>query len=204
MEIAESFLKNHLPQFLIPHLDFSTLTIVKDSFADKELREHFSDILYTVQIKKNLLYIYLLFEHKSRKERFVSLQILRYMLKIWDQHIKQNPKTKKLPPVFPMVLYHGRGNGTFLKNLRGAKMQVNLTEFSRDVMTYLKMAGTGKEIFIISQGKIIARVIPPADDAKIFQKKSRRGCLHHYAKPELIANEEEAWQESVREKYVPC
>ncbi|MGE0086305.1 MAG: Rpn family recombination-promoting nuclease/putative transposase [Desulfococcaceae bacterium] len=108
-EIAESFIRHHLPQSLVSQMDFSTLTIVKDSFVDKELREHFSDILYTVQIKENLLYIYLLFEHKSRQERFVSLQILRYMVKIWDQHVKQNPKTKKLPPVFPMVLYHGRG-----------------------------------------------------------------------------------------------
>jgi len=117
-EIAESFIRHHLPQSPVSQMDFSTLTIVKDSFVDKELQEHFSDILYTVQIKENLLYIYLLFEHKSRQERFVSLQILRYMVKIWDQHIKQNPKAKKLPPVFPMVLITEEGNGTFPKNLR--------------------------------------------------------------------------------------
>ncbi len=86
-EIAESFLRNNLPHSLVQHLDFSTLTIVKDSFVDKDLQEHFSDILYSIRFRDSVLYIYLLFEHKSRPERFVSLQILRYMVKIWDQHI---------------------------------------------------------------------------------------------------------------------
>jgi len=52
-------------------------------------------------------------------------------------------------------------------------MQVNLTEFSRDVTAYLKMAGTGKELFIISQGKIIARVSPPDDFIKIGKQKKK-------------------------------
>ena len=82
-------------------------------------------------------------------------------------------------------------------------MQVNLTEFGKDVPAYLKMVSTGKELFIISHGKVIARVSPPTDDSKIFRKKSLRGCLRQYAKPELIAKEEDAWQEAVREKDVP-
>jgi len=81
-------------------------------------------------------------------------------------------------------------------------MQVNLTEFSKDVPAYLKMVSTGKEVFIISQGKVIARVCPPPD-TKIFRKKSLRGCLQQYAKPELIDKEEDAWQEAVRKKHVP-
>ncbi len=107
-EIAESFLKHYLPEQLIPHINFGSLSIIKDSFIDKELLEHFSDILYTVGFKKTDIYIYLLFEHKSYKEKLVAFQLLRYMVKIWDQHLKQHPKTKKLPAVFPMVLYHGK------------------------------------------------------------------------------------------------
>jgi len=117
-EIAESFLKNYLPESLIPHINFETLTIIKDSFIDKELQEHFSDILYKVQFMKEGLYIYLLFEHKSYKEPLVAFQLLRYMVKIWDQYLKQNPRVKKLPAIFPMVLYHGKAEWKIPENFQ--------------------------------------------------------------------------------------
>jgi hypothetical protein len=33
------------------------------------------------------------------------------------------------------------------------------------------------------------------------QKKSLRGCLQRYANPALIQQEQDAWQEAVREQY---
>lgn len=33
--------------------------------------------------------------------------------------------------------------------------------------------------------------------------KSLRGCLKHYAKPELMDLENSAWQEAIKEKYEP-
>jgi antitoxin (DNA-binding transcriptional repressor) of toxin-antitoxin stability system len=53
-------------------------------------------------------------------------------------------------------------------------MQVNLTEFSKDVPAYLKMVSTGKEVFIISQGKIIARVSPPSDAFSQVRKQKKK------------------------------
>ncbi len=79
----------------------------KDSFVDEELRNHFSDLLYTVQHRTGDLHLYLLFEHKSAPDQWISLQLLRYMVKIWDLHRKQHPKTKRLPAILPLVLYHG-------------------------------------------------------------------------------------------------
>ncbi len=79
----------------------------KDSFVDEELRSHFSDLLYTVQHRKGDLHLYLLFEHKSSPDPWISLQLLRYMVKIWDLYKKQHPKTKQLPAILPLVLYHG-------------------------------------------------------------------------------------------------
>ena len=38
-------------------------------------------------------------------------------------------------------------------------------------------------------------------EPRASQKKSLRGCLHHYANPALISREGEAWQDAVREKY---
>ena len=55
-------------------------------------------------------YVYILFEHKSYQDKLVLLQILSYMVKIWQLHIKQNPSKSKiyLPIVLPIVFYHGK------------------------------------------------------------------------------------------------
>ncbi len=117
-EIAKSFLDEYLPDEIREKVNLDTLSIVKDSFIDKELREHFSDILYTVKYRDTSLFIYLLFEHKSYPEPLVAFQILRYMTKIWEQYIKQNPKAKIFPPIFPMLLYHGKTKWNISKNFQ--------------------------------------------------------------------------------------
>ncbi len=107
-EIAAGFLREYLPKALLQKIDLESLTAVKDSFVEKELRQHFSDLLYTVRHQEGNLYLYLLFEHKSYPDPWTGLQLLRYLVRIWEQHRKQHPKERKLPAVVPLVLYHGR------------------------------------------------------------------------------------------------
>jgi len=90
------------------NIDLESLAIVKDSFVEKKLRQHFSDLLYTVHHQQGKLYLYFLFEHKSSPGPWVGLQLLRYQVRIWEQHRKQHPKEKILPGIIPLVLYHGR------------------------------------------------------------------------------------------------
>jgi len=49
----------------------------------------------------------MLFEHKSTPEYWVALQLLRYITLQGEAYRKQHPDAKHLPPVYPMVLYHG-------------------------------------------------------------------------------------------------
>ncbi len=107
-EIAAGFLREYLPEALLRKIDLESLTAVKDSFVEKELRQHFSDLLYTVRHQGGELYLYLLFEHKSYPDPWTGLQLLRYLVRIWEQYRKQHPKERKLPAVVPLVLYHGR------------------------------------------------------------------------------------------------
>lgn len=109
-EVAQDFLMRYLPPPMVALLDFATLEIAKDSFVDNELREYFSDVLYTITYGRATGYVYLLFEHKSYPERWIHLQLLDYMLKIWRLFLKQQPKgqqTTLLPIIIPLVLYHG-------------------------------------------------------------------------------------------------
>jgi antitoxin (DNA-binding transcriptional repressor) of toxin-antitoxin stability system len=58
-------------------------------------------------------------------------------------------------------------------------MQVNLSEFGNDLVNYLKCAGMGEELLIISQGEVIARVLPPLNEkenARAELMKLRQKC----------------------------
>ncbi len=53
--------------------------------------------------------------------------------------------------------------------------------------------GQEVEIIVLSAPQQVAQ--------STIRKKSLRGCLKRYAKPDLIAQEQDAWQAAVSEKY---
>ncbi|WP_051434566.1 Rpn family recombination-promoting nuclease/putative transposase [Desulfonatronum lacustre] len=111
-EVAADFLANYLPAKVLEHIQLDTLTITKDSFVDKKQAEHYSDLLYQVMLSTGQPgFIYFLFEHKSYPDRFVVLQLLRYIIEIWELYLKQNPQAKTLPLIIPIVVYHGKPKG---------------------------------------------------------------------------------------------
>lgn len=86
-------------------LDLDSLDIRQGSFVDESLQEHHTDLLYEVALQNETpLYIYLLFEHKSYPDDWVAFQLLRYMLRIWEQDQEQD---RPLQAIMPLVLYHG-------------------------------------------------------------------------------------------------
>jgi predicted transposase YdaD len=106
--IGQDFLRCQLPAALLAEVDLTTLTIAKDTYVSPELRQIYSDLVYTVHYRGSDLRIYLLFEHKSRPEHWVLLQLLRYIVAGGDEYLRQHPKARHLPPVYPLVLYHGQ------------------------------------------------------------------------------------------------
>jgi len=98
------FIENALPQ-IARHLDLSTLQLDATQYIDKRLQVGYSDLVYNCKYKNKVdLKIALLFEHKSQPEDYPHLQLLGYMLKIWQTNIKQN---QHLTPVIPILFYHG-------------------------------------------------------------------------------------------------
>lgn len=117
-EIVQSFLEQYLPADLTKRFDYTTLEILKDSFVDRELSEHFSDILYRIKVSGSTAFVYLLFEHKSYPDRWYSFQMLRNRVKIWEMYLKQNAKARKLPVIVPVVIYHGAGKWKMKNSIR--------------------------------------------------------------------------------------
>ncbi|GIK58430.1 MAG: hypothetical protein HND44_12010 [Chloroflexi bacterium] len=86
-------------------LDLNTLHLQDGSFVDETMREHQTDLLYQVQLANgDAAFIYFLFEHKSYPDPLVILQLLRYMVRFWEQQLKDG---LPLAPIIPQVVYHG-------------------------------------------------------------------------------------------------
>ncbi len=97
---------HYLPAHVSSLLQPKTFRLRKDSFVDASLQEYFSDLLYQVDFKEaDQGFVYILFEHKSYPSRDIAFQLLRYMTRIWEYASKQSGGS--LPPVIPVVLYHG-------------------------------------------------------------------------------------------------
>jgi predicted transposase YdaD len=103
-ENARAFLQAHLPLKLTRCIDWSTLNLVSGSFIDPEFAASSSDLLFTAQINGQTAFLYILFEHQNEEDPFIGLRLLTYMVRIWNEHLRNNPGTAKLPAILPLVL----------------------------------------------------------------------------------------------------
>jgi predicted transposase/invertase (TIGR01784 family) len=81
---------------------------VKDDWIDNGLNEYRADILYRATLLRQRGYVYFLFEHKSYPYKKTGYQLLRYMVRIWDEIEKQKKVPPKKPVIIPFIIYHGR------------------------------------------------------------------------------------------------
>lgn len=111
-ENTKYFLKEHLSQEILKHMDLDSLYLENVSYVDDKLRKNFSDLVFSVNIGNEEFpasKIYFLFEHKGHQEPLVGMQILRYMALQWKEMLDQGQVPgKKLPPIIPIVIYQGR------------------------------------------------------------------------------------------------
>ncbi|MBF0508336.1 MAG: Rpn family recombination-promoting nuclease/putative transposase [Deltaproteobacteria bacterium] len=113
---AGDFLSNYLPEEVAGLLKLDTLELGKDTYVDPELQERLSDLVYRVDTTYGgPAVVYILFEHKSYPEPLIAFYLLRYMVKIWGQLIEQG--VNNLPPIIPLVLYHGAATWKEAKKL---------------------------------------------------------------------------------------
>ena len=110
-ETAEAFFRRHFPPEIVALIDWSILKLEAGSFVDDELRASESDLLYRVALRAadkastaTEGYVYLLFEHQRREDRWIALRLLTYQTRIWQKHRATHPLSLTLPPILPMVL----------------------------------------------------------------------------------------------------
>ena len=95
--VHESFIKN---------LDFSTLKRIDKSFVNSSFQEKESDLVFTIQFKEQLIYIFLLLEFQSTVDKLMPVRFLRYITELYES-LYLTLKGRRFPPVFPVLLYSG-------------------------------------------------------------------------------------------------
>ena len=128
---AGLFLRERLPAEIAGLLSADPPELVPGSFVDEELAPHHSDLLYRTRLLDSDLeaFIYVLVEHKSAPDPLVGLQLFRYLSNIWDDWRKQEKERKRgqgkrepqrsVPPIIPMLVYHGPKEWTVATNFLG-------------------------------------------------------------------------------------
>lgn len=124
IEVTRDFLKSQLAPEDLACLDLSTLKLYPGSFIDDELRESQSDLIFSIEPMPVLLattseaspliLIYVLLEHKSYPDPMTPFQVLKYIVRILEQGLREK---KPLSCVIPMVVYHGETAWTVARSL---------------------------------------------------------------------------------------
>ena len=116
IEAARTLLADHLPREVVEHLKLDTLAPVDTSFIDQNLRRRFADRLFSVEVsdeivqslgmKTNYVYIFVLIDHKSTDDQKTVVQMLGYIVRIWENALAND---QPLVPILPWVIYNGVG-----------------------------------------------------------------------------------------------
>lgn len=106
--IAESWVKD---------LDFSTCETLDKSFIAEHYKETESDLIYKIKLHGKTIYIYVLLEFQSRVDRFMVIRVLHYISSFYMDYKANHKRIKKLPAIFPIVLYNGKRRWTAVRSI---------------------------------------------------------------------------------------
>ncbi|MGC8791338.1 MAG: Rpn family recombination-promoting nuclease/putative transposase [Desulfurella sp.] len=104
-ENAKSFIEFALPKEITDYIDYSTLEPLNTEKISKRYKRFSLDAAFRFKAKQKTAQVYMILEHKSESTSFSSIQILSYMLAIWEENLKNK---KPLEPIIAIVFYHGK------------------------------------------------------------------------------------------------
>ena len=106
-KVAREFFEKNLPKAVLEISDLNTLTFLKDSIVSNKLNMQIPDALFSIDIKGEQGYFYLVFEHMSSQKKMLPFRMMQYVMAVMEEHVDKK-KGKSLPLVYPLVLYTGK------------------------------------------------------------------------------------------------
>jgi predicted transposase YdaD len=93
-------------------MDFRTLRVENGSFVDRALRSRHSDLVLSVRMRGERVYIYVLVEHQRDVDPLMVVRMLIYMARLWEQLLRESPGMKAVPPIMPLLIHNSAGGWT--------------------------------------------------------------------------------------------
>lgn len=105
--IARDFMELHLPAALLALCDLNTLKLESGAFVEEDLRQYFSDVLYSMKTtSREDGYIHVLIEHQSSPDKHMAFRLMRYAIAAMQRHLDAG--NKRLPLAIPVLFYSGK------------------------------------------------------------------------------------------------
>ncbi len=124
VELVRDLIQWTFPASDVKQLDLTAVRWEVGTWTDSKLRDKRADLLFSCPIikrddsrkspAKNAL-LYILLEHKSAGDHYTVLQVLSYLLRIWEEQQRGNVP---LTPIFALVIYHGTTPWSAPTNIR--------------------------------------------------------------------------------------
>ena len=83
----------HLPAELRTVCDLSTLKLESGSFVEDDLRQYFSDVLYSLKTTTGEGYVHVLIEHQSSPDKHMAFRLIRYAVAAMQRHLDSGHKS---------------------------------------------------------------------------------------------------------------
>lgn len=106
--IFQQLIETFITEAWVHELDFSKCETLDKSFITDHYKETESDLIYKLKLRRKTVYIYVLLEFQSKVDRFMVLRVLFYILSFYMDYTANYKRIKKLPAIFPIVLYNGK------------------------------------------------------------------------------------------------
>jgi predicted transposase/invertase (TIGR01784 family) len=116
-EHAASELRAVLPAALSARLDWGSLELQPTSFVDERLSGREADVLFTVSYDGRSAFLYVLLEHQSTNDPLMAFRLLRYLVRIWEAVLAEQPDRQRLPAIIPVVVHHSSSGWTAARDL---------------------------------------------------------------------------------------
>ncbi|MFO8073189.1 MAG: Rpn family recombination-promoting nuclease/putative transposase [Polyangia bacterium] len=114
--MVEDLIRGFVKEDWVDDLDFQSLERQNGSFVSDDLREREDDIIWRVKWRGSdrWMYVYLLIEFQTEHEPFMGIRLLTYIGLLYQDLLRTEgqPRSGRLPPVLPMVVYRGEREWT--------------------------------------------------------------------------------------------
>jgi hypothetical protein len=109
-EIVRDLVAGFLATDWAQALEVDALERINASYTSDHGKARHEDVVWRARIGGEWVYVYILLEFQSHADKWMALRMQVYIGLLYQELVAQHKLSKhgKLPPVLPIVLYHGR------------------------------------------------------------------------------------------------